>query len=136
MSQEAVRVLVVEDDPDGNELITAILERYGAQVTPVCTVAAALDALDAETPDIIVSDIGLPDADGMTFIRQVRARADVANLPAIALTAYASRQDAAKTMAAGFDAHVAKPVQPTTLGATIARLVRRGPQDVRKQPAA
>ena len=121
-----VHALVVEDDPDGNELITTILERYGARVTSVGTAAAALDALDAERPDIIVSDIGLPDSDGMELIRTIRTRAFAKNMPAIALTAYASRQDAAKAIAAGFDAHVAKPVQPGTLGTAVARLIASG----------
>jgi PAS domain S-box-containing protein len=121
-----VHALVVEDDPDGNELITTILERYGARVTSVGTAAAALDALDAERPDIVVSDIGLPDHDGIELIKLVRTRPFAKELPAIALTAYASRQDAAKALAAGFDAHVAKPVQPGTLGTTVARLIENG----------
>ena len=121
-----VHALVVEDDPDGNELITTILERYGARVTSVGTAGAALDALDAERPDILVSDIGLPDHDGIELIKMVRTRAFAKSMPAIALTAYASRQDAAKAIAAGFDAHVAKPVQPLTLGTTVARLIASG----------
>jgi PAS domain S-box-containing protein len=121
-----VHALVVEDDPDGNELITTILERYGARVTSVGTATAALDALDAERPDILVSDIGLPDHDGIELIKMVRTRAFAMTMPAIALTAYASRQDAAKAIAAGFDAHVAKPVQPGTLGTTVARLIASG----------
>ena len=121
-----VHALVVEDDPDGNELITTILERYGARVTSVGTAGAALDALDAERPDILVSDIGLPDHDGIELIKMVRTRAFAESMPAIALTAYASRQDAAKAIAAGFDAHVAKPVQPGTLGTTVARLIASG----------
>ncbi len=132
-----VHALVVEDDPDGNELITTILERYGARVTSVGTAADALDALDADPPDIIVSDIGLPDSDGMELIRMVRTRAFAQKMPAIALTAYASRQDAAKAIAAGFDAHVAKPVQPSTLGTTVARLIASGRVEVTtSQPEA
>ena len=132
-------VLVVEDDPDGNELITTILERFGARVTAVGNAAAALDALERETPDLLVSDIGLPDTDGISLIRQVRARPETAALPSVALTAYASRQDATKAVAAGFDAHVAKPVQPATLGGVLARLREsraRGEGSVRPQPAA
>ncbi|MBS2020397.1 MAG: response regulator [Deltaproteobacteria bacterium] len=131
-----VHVLVVEDDPDGNELITTILERYGARVTSVGTAAAALDALDAERPDVVVSDIGLPDTDGIELIKRVRARPMTQGLPAIALTAYASRQDAAKAIAAGFDAHVAKPVQPGTLGSVVARLLRSGRAEASSPPAS
>src|SRR5205085_7339571 len=87
-----VHALVVEDDPDGNELITTILERYGARVTSVGTGAAALAALENEPPAVLVSDIGLPDLDGMELIKEVRSRGTFAVLPAIALTAYASRQ--------------------------------------------
>ncbi len=121
-----VHALVVEDDPDGNELITTILERYGARVTSVGTAAAAIDAIEAERPDILVSDIGLPDSDGIELIKMVRTRISSRVMPAIALTAYASRQDAAKAIAAGFDAHVAKPVQPGTLGNAVARLIESG----------
>ena len=132
-----VHALVVEDDPDGNELITTILERYGARVTSVGTAAAALEALDAERPDILVSDIGLPDSDGIELIKMVRTRAYAKSMPAIALTAYASRQDAAKAIAAGFDAHVAKPVQPGTLGTAVARLIASGRENVSaSQPEA
>ncbi|MDB4945512.1 MAG: Sensor protein [Labilithrix sp.] len=139
-----VHALVVEDDPDGNELITTILERYGARVTSVGTAAGALEALEAEPPTILVSDIGLPDSDGMELIRTVRKRFDAKSLPAIALTAYASRQDAAKAIAAGFDAHVAKPVQPSTLGNAVARLLARdggdraetGTPEISPQPEA
>ncbi|MBX3188294.1 MAG: response regulator [Labilithrix sp.] len=132
-----VHALVVEDDPDGNELITTILERYGARVTSVVTAAAALDVLEAERPDIVVSDIGLPDLDGMELIKSIRARPIVRKIPAIALTAYASRQDAAKAIAAGFDAHVAKPVQPGMLGSVVGRLLARAPSSVRSaQPGA
>jgi CheY-like chemotaxis protein len=74
---------------------------------------------------VLVSDIGLPDKDGIELIKQIRAKAGLASLPAIALTAYASRQDASKALAAGFDAHVAKPVQPGTLGTAVARIMAR-----------
>jgi PAS domain S-box-containing protein len=135
---QGVTVLVVEDDPDGNELITTILQRYGANVRSVGTASAALDALAAERPAVLVSDIGLPDMDGIALIKQVRAepRESGRGIAAIALTAYASRQDAAKALAAGFDAHVAKPVQPLVLGRAILRLLARPSGPVRSQPAA
>ena len=109
------RVIIVSDD--------IVAERYGARVTSVATSAAALTALQAECPDILVSDIGLPDVDGLELIKRARELPATNALPAIALTAYASRQDAVRTMSAGFDAHVAKPVQPGTLGSTVARLI-------------
>ena len=130
-----VHVLIVEDDPDGNELICTILERYGAKVTSATTAAAALEVLATERPRVLVSDIGLPDMDGMELIRTVRARAEMAEIPAVALTAYASRQDATKAIGAGFDAHVAKPVQPSTLGSAVARVLTT-PRSVRASTAA
>lgn len=122
-----VHVLIVEDDPDGNELVRTILERYGARVSSATTAGAALDilAFGSERPHILVSDIGLPDMNGMELIECVRARGDV-TLPAVALTAYASRADATKAIAAGFDAHVAKPVQPATLGRVVSSALGRG----------
>jgi signal transduction histidine kinase/DNA-binding response OmpR family regulator len=130
-----VRVLIVEDDPDGNELICTILQRYGARVTSATTAAGALEVLALEHPQVLVSDIGLPDMDGMELIRAVRSRAEIAEIPAVALTAYASRQDASKAIGAGFDAHVAKPVQPLTLGSAVARVLTRG-KPVRRSTAA
>jgi PAS domain S-box-containing protein len=131
-----VHVLIVEDDPDGNELICTILERYGAKVTSATTAAEALDALSAEHPNVLISDIGLPDMDGIELIKSVRSRADIANIPAVALTAYASRQDATKAIGAGFDAHVAKPVQPATLGSAVARLLSSSKPTERSSTAA
>lgn len=120
-----VHALLVEDDPDGNELITMVLQRCGARVTSVATAAAALRALDAEKPDVVISDIGLPDVDGIELIKQIRGLPCCEGLPAVALTAYASRQDAVRVISAGFDAHVAKPVQPAVLGVEIARVLAR-----------
>ncbi len=120
-----VHALLVEDDPDGNELITMVLQRCGARVTSVATAAAALRALDAEKPDVVISDIGLPDVDGIELIKQIRGLPCCEGLPAVALTAYASRQDAVRVISAGFDAHMAKPVQPAVLGVEIARVLAR-----------
>ena len=120
-----MHALLVEDDPDGNELITMVLQRCGARVTSVATAAAALRALDAEKPDVVISDIGLPDVDGIELIKQIRGLPCCEGLPAVALTAYASRQDAVRVISAGFDAHVAKPVQPAVLGVEIARVLAR-----------
>ena len=122
---DGVHILIVEDDPDGNELICAILERYGARVTSTNNASDALAELEREPPNVLVSDIGLPDMDGMELIKKVRASTRIGPVPAVALTAYASRQDATKAISAGFDAHVAKPVQPATLGSTIVKLLKR-----------
>jgi signal transduction histidine kinase/DNA-binding response OmpR family regulator len=121
---DGVNVLIVEDDPDGNELLSTILEEYGARVTSATTAGGALDALDVEQPAVLISDIGLPDMDGMELIRTVRSRSQLRSIPAIALTAYASRDDANKVVAAGFNAHVPKPVEPRKLAAMVLRLIR------------
>jgi signal transduction histidine kinase/DNA-binding response OmpR family regulator len=120
-----IHILIVEDDPDGNELVCAILERYGARVTSATNAGRALEILESEDdrPEVLVSDIGLPDMDGMELIKTVRERPSMARIPAVALTAYASRQDATKAISAGFDAHVAKPVQPATLGTVLMRVL-------------
>ena len=108
------------------------LERFAAvqqcgRVDPRLVGEVAIEILEGsdeeERPDVLVSDIGLPDMDGMELIKNVRERPAIARIPAVALTAYASRQDATKAITAGFDAHVAKPVQPATLGRVLMRLL-------------
>jgi PAS domain S-box-containing protein len=122
-----VHVLVVEDEPDGREMITAVLERRGAHVTAVTTVAEALASLEQSFPDVLLSDIGLPGEDGYALIRRVRSLpTDKARaLPAVALTAYASTQDRERVASAGFQAHVSKPVEPAELTAIVARFCGR-----------
>jgi len=113
-----IYALLVEDDPDGSDLMQMMLRRFGAEVTAVSTAAAALEAVRERRPDVLVSDIGLPDGDGFQLLKRVRESNQ--DLPAVAVTAYASRQDVAKALAAGFQAHVAKPVEPAQLSAAVA----------------
>ncbi|MEO8901342.1 MAG: response regulator [Polyangiaceae bacterium] len=113
-----IYALLVEDDPDGSELMQMMLRRFGAEVTAVSSAAAALESVRLRRPDVLVSDIGLPDGDGYTLLKRVRESNQ--DLPAVAVTAYASRQDVAKALAAGFQAHVAKPVEPAQLSAAVA----------------
>lgn len=120
-----VHALIVEDDPDGCELLETVLRGFGATVTTAGTARDAYSQLCARRPDVLVSDIGLPDEDGLALIRRVRETADLAGLPAVALTAYASKRDVAQALAAGFQAHVAKPVAPQELGSAIARVSGR-----------
>lgn len=114
-----LRVLVVDDEQDALDVLRLTLVRSGARVMTAATVAAALELLaQDERPDLLISDIGMPNADGYTLIRTVRAREaelGLPRLPAIALTAYARPQDRAQVLAAGFDTHLAKPFEPTTL---------------------
>jgi PAS domain S-box-containing protein len=124
-----LRVLVVEDHPDTRELLRLVLAEAGAQVTAVGSAAAALAVLtqaqEPERPDVLVSDIGLPGQDGYELLAAVRAgRAGAPpTLPAVALTAYASEADRQRAVAAGYQLHLAKPVEPDRVVAAVATLV-------------
>ncbi|HEU4404684.1 MAG TPA: response regulator [Polyangiaceae bacterium] len=124
-----INVILVEDEPDGRELLSAVLERSGARVTAVGSAAEAWDAFEHEVPTVLLSDIGLPAEDGHSLIRRVRGRPPErgGDVPAAALTAYASADDGAKALAAGFQAHMAKPIEPALLVRMVARLARRSP---------
>ena len=119
------RILVVDDDDDGRLLLAKILDRSGGTVTAVRSFAEALAELERDAPDVLVSDIGMPGADGYALIRQVRASEKLKGLPAIALTAYASRKDREHALDAGFDEHVTKPVDVHLLTTAIARVLKR-----------
>jgi PAS domain S-box-containing protein len=125
---DGVEVLLVEDHTDSRETIALTLESFGATVTAVPAVADALAVLRDRAPDILVSDLGMPGADGFDLIRRIRWQEDRAGrtrLPAIALTAYASAEDRERALAAGYDAHVAKPVDADVLATALARLAPR-----------
>jgi signal transduction histidine kinase len=116
-----LRVLVVEDDVDGCEAIASVLGFAGAEVRTAGSVRAALEVLGSWTPDVLVSDIGLPGEDGYALLRHVRAQEGTERLPAIALTAYAQAHDRTRALSAGFEAHVTKPVEPDELLRVLAR---------------
>jgi len=121
-------VLVVDDEPDSNDMVREILGFCGAEVRVAASSRQALDILDRWRPDVIVSDIEMPDEDGYVFITRVRARpaGSGPDIPAIALTAYARVEDRIRILSAGFQMHVTKPVDPTELVAVVAG-VARGP---------
>jgi CheY-like chemotaxis protein len=120
---QGIRVLLVEDFSDALEAVTMVLERAGAEVTPSSTSAEALSRLDQQVPDIIVADIGLPEEDGMTFIRKVRARGGKERgVPAVAVTGWGLPRDRARAQEAGFQAHLVKPVEPGTLVSVVKAL--------------
>lgn len=116
-----VRVLAVEDDEDGAELLGAILGRTGAEAVVVRSAAEVTDRIETFAPDVLVSDIGLPGEDGHALIRRLREAPATAELPAVALTAFAGRQSERDARAAGFDAHVAKPASPDAVIAAVRR---------------
>jgi len=127
-----VRLLVVDDDPGARELISGMLEGFGAQVRVADSGQAALTLLFVHRPDVLIADLGMPGMDGYALIEQVRALGpDFGGLtPAIAVTAYASPQDRLQALRAGYQNHVTKPVEADELAIVIASLVGRpGPQD-------
>jgi PAS domain S-box-containing protein len=119
------RVLVVDDEPDARDLIARILRQCGADVAVASSVKEALATMETFRPDLLLSDIGMPDEDGYSLIRRVRALPDVqlAGVPAIALTALARKEDAARAVAEGFQQHVAKPVEPAELAGAVSELL-------------
>jgi signal transduction histidine kinase/ActR/RegA family two-component response regulator len=124
---DGVRVLIVEDDDDGRELLTTILKQCNARVTGAASVAEGMAAFAAERPDVVVSDIEMPGEDGYSLIRRIRAfsAAEGRDVPVAALTAYAGAHDRMKVLGAGFNIHVAKPVQPAELAIVVASLASR-----------
>lgn len=122
-----LRILVVEDDRDARDLINLELTGHGAKVTGVETTAEALELFEREKFDVLISDIGLPDTDGYKLIRQLRKQKDDKgeSIPAIALTAYARAQDRLQALAAGYNAHVAKPLEPLELVTVVKSLTGR-----------
>ena len=124
-SLAGVRVLVAEDEPDARELLGAILERAGAQVAVAGSAADAFEILNDFRPDVIVSDVGMPDEDGYSLMRRIRALDDSrGKTPAMALTAYARAEDKAAALLAGFTTHIGKPVQAHELVAAVLALAR------------
>jgi signal transduction histidine kinase/ActR/RegA family two-component response regulator len=116
-----LRILVVDDDNDGRTLTTLVLTQAHASVTAVASAREALQVLETERPDVLVSDIGLPDEDGYSLIRRIRQRETQRGgfLPAIALTGFARADDKIRALVAGFQAHVVKPLEPAELMAAI-----------------
>jgi PAS domain S-box-containing protein len=127
---DGLRVLVVDDEEDARELLAEGLGQCGAKVTAASSAREALEAMAGEKFAALVSDIGMPGEDGYELIRRVRALAADrgGRTPAVALTAYARTEDRLRAMRAGFEMHVAKPVELTELIVVIANLARRGDQ--------
>ncbi len=121
-----LRVLVVDDDVDGREVIGMVLEECGAVVSSAASAAEAFATFERERPDVVLSDIGMPGEDGYSLIRRIRARTagDGGTTPAASLTAYAAPEDRRRALNAGFNLHVSKPVEPAELVAVIASLGR------------
>jgi signal transduction histidine kinase len=119
-----VKVLLVEDDPDGREVVDQLLRDNGAQVVPVESAAGAMDALRGGLFDVVLSDIGMPDVDGIELLKQIRRSGNL--IPAVALTAFARPEDMRRVLDSGYATHLSKPVEPPALIAAIVEVVRRG----------
>jgi PAS domain S-box-containing protein len=118
-----IQVLVVDDEQDSRDFIAFVLEQGGATVTTADSVAVALDRCVQRLPDILVSDIGMPDMDGYMLIQQVRTLPSGGQVKAIALTAYAGDFNQQLALQAGFQCHLAKPVEPETLIQEVVALI-------------
>jgi len=122
-----LKVLVVDDEADSRAVVQRLLEACNAVVLASASAADALERVAAERPDVLVSDIGMPGEDGYSLIRRVRALGPErgGNVPAVALTAYARSEDRTRSILAGFQMHIAKPVEPSELIAMVASLAGR-----------
>jgi PAS domain S-box-containing protein len=127
-----VRVLVVDDEHDTREILSVMLNRYGAEIRTAGSAAEAMTVFTQWLPDVLVSDIGMPEEDGHTLIRKIRAlpQENGGDVPAIALTAFASAQDKKTSLAAGFQRHLSKPIEPVALAKTVALILGRSDEGI------
>jgi signal transduction histidine kinase len=124
---DGLRVLIVDDDADARHVLVMVLREAGAIVTAAGSLGEAMQAVVEVLPEVLVSDLGMPEHDGFDLIRQIRAQGyDATRLPAIALTAFVQKEDARLALLAGYQVHVAKPVDPQDLTSVIADLRGRG----------
>jgi len=120
ISLHGVRILVVEDEVDTRDLVRRLLEAHRAEVMVAASALEALELVSSAHPDLIVSDIALPDVDGYELMQRLRGlEGPLARIPAVALTAFARLEDRTRALRAGFNAHIAKPVEPAELVITI-----------------
>jgi CheY-like chemotaxis protein len=129
---KGAQILVVDNDVDALEVAAFMLEQAGATVIPASSALEALTLLSESPPDMLLSDIGMPDMDGYMLMQQVRSRPPEqgGQIPAIALTAYAGDINDQQAIAAGFQQHLAKPIDPEKLVRTIVDLLEQNPQSI------
>jgi signal transduction histidine kinase/ActR/RegA family two-component response regulator len=123
---EGLRILVVDDERDAREMVAAVLTHCGAGVVTAATASVALETLERDRPDVLLSDIGMPEEDGYSLMRRIRAlpRSRGGATPAACLTGYTTTEDRRRALGAGFNMHLAKPVEPSELIAVVANLGR------------
>jgi len=126
-SLHGLTILTVDDEPDARDLVRRLLEDCGGRVIAASSAAEAIDILNGERVDVLLSDIGMPDMDGYELLRTVRRRHPDAGgeVPAAALTAFARSEDRTRALRAGFQTHIAKPIEPMELVFAVASLARR-----------
>jgi CheY-like chemotaxis protein len=122
---DGIRALVVDDEPDGRELLSVALTQCGGQVTAVESAVEALRMIARDPPDVLVSDIAMPKMDGYELIRRVRALPGGHGIPAVALTAHANADARIEALRAGYDIYLTKPVDAAELSAVVNRLGKR-----------
>ncbi len=124
-----LRVLVVDDDPDSNAVVSALLVSCGAEVQTAVSAPEALEVAGRWQPDVVVSDIAMPGEDGCTLLREIRSRGGpLGRVPAVALTAHAGMDDRRRVLAAGFQAHVVTPFDPAQRAAAVENAAHAGPE--------
>jgi PAS domain S-box-containing protein len=128
-SLRGIRVMAVDDEADALTLLRDVLQAAGAEVTTASSPMVVLETIAAVKPDVLIADLGMPEMDGNELIERIRASSDsaVRNVPALALTAFARSEDRTKALQSGYEMHLAKPVDPGELVASVATLMRRRP---------
>lgn len=128
---KGLKILLVDDEADSLDLMKTVLRQCGAEPITAKSAAEGLESLTSDSPQVLISDIEMPLEDGYTFIRKVRGSLNppVSQIPAIALTAHANQEDRLRALAAGFQIHVKKPVEPVELVEALCRLLAEQPQD-------
>ena len=132
-----IHVLVVDDEEDAREITGTMLEDQGAAVTTARSAGEAFDVLSYARPDVLVCDLGMPGEDGLAFIARVRSHGDpdIASIPALAVTAYASDQDRVRSLNTGFQSHLSKPVTASELVARVGHLAQASHPAAAHRPA-
>jgi CheY-like chemotaxis protein len=123
-----IKVLVAEDNPVNRELLRELLELRGYTVLEACDGQEALRLIEHAQPELMLLDIGMPGMDGFAVVRRIRENPRLAQLPVVAVTAYAMRGDQERILSAGFDGYLSKPINPSSLVRELDRLLNRGVQ--------
>jgi PAS domain S-box-containing protein len=125
MRLTGTRVLVLEDSDDSRELFGMVLRSRGCEVELAQSVIEALESASRQPPDVVISDIGLPDIDGYEFVRRLRQMKGLEQVPVIALSGYATEKDRRRSLEAGFELHLAKPIEPEQLISSLHQVLSR-----------